>query len=374
MDIFLPPRPTRTVDLNTMSRADLIELAKKQSQNVREKAKRISFLEELVRDLTGQADLSGLGGANAQSAARSLSNSLNSTNFPQGREEERFNFADAMGQKEEVIKMLRQELDQKKKELEACQNNSLFTFTGASVAPDALERAVEERMAQWKEASKVQSAKDRARIEQLEAEVRVLRGNQMTVDSFFTTCDSTAQEQVIRERVEREVQEKVEQWQVRMKTRMDEDQEKIQNLQEKLNAYSEKAAEMLQSKEQIKRLQQEVELLRLQLAEALRDRDAALKTSGPLVASLEESWYDYLKSVSSLLSVCDERKKSLLLSADFVRDSLKKKDELFCNVMQAFRASSSKLEVEVLRVTSECARLQLRVAELEGAGTSSAVQ
>ncbi|KAH9599890.1 hypothetical protein LSM04_001181 [Trypanosoma melophagium] len=240
-------RRTRVVDLGAMPRNEIIEIAKKQANSIREKSSRISMLEELVEQLTGQPPPEG------ETLRRSLSTSSIGSVRPlpseprselalqQAMEEERLVCATELSRNEERIRDLERQLTEKTLELTELQekvrlwrekvmitsrhdqetitelqeqlekyrgssssssSGSGMTTTSVSgiIPAEVLESAVQEKLSVWKERVKAKMQEDMNRIEQLENELQSLRSGMHTSSIIATgTNDSNTKENELRE-------------------------------------------------------------------------------------------------------------------------------------------------------------------------------
>ncbi|RNF00940.1 hypothetical protein TraAM80_07340, partial [Trypanosoma rangeli] len=213
MDALHLPRRTRVVDLGLMSREDVIEVAKKQAQGIREKTMRIKALEDLVAQLTGRPapDVASTGLSPNQSYTGSLpatpAEHRSELALQQAMEEERIAYATEISRNEQLTRELQTQLDTKTAELTALQDKvnvwrekvmltsrrdqeiiaqlqarlgqlqstTITAATPAAISPDVLEAAVQEKLSHWKERVKTKMQQDMDRIHELEERLKLIQ-------------------------------------------------------------------------------------------------------------------------------------------------------------------------------------------------------
>ncbi|ORC86568.1 uncharacterized protein TM35_000271580, partial [Trypanosoma theileri] len=294
MDPLIPHRRTRIVDLAVMPRNEIIEIAKKQANSIREKSNRITMLEELVEQLTGQPppESETLQQNSSDSSMGSVqplpSEPRSELKLQQAMEEERLVYATELSRHEGHIQELQQQLTEKTLELTELQEKVrvwrekvMITsqqdqktiaelqeqlekyrvssgVTGTSllsgmIPPEVLESAVQEKLSVWKERVKAKMQEDMDRIEQLENELQSLRAPMFTPSTTATQTNisdikenelkethmdpqsRSSHIQATEETIEKAVEERVAKWKKRVQETIEEDRRVIRQLQEQLD-------------------------------------------------------------------------------------------------------------------------------------------
>ncbi|CBH13125.1 hypothetical protein, conserved [Trypanosoma brucei gambiense DAL972] len=364
MSAPLAPRRTRTVDLELMTREELIELAKKQSITNREKTQYIAHLEELVKDITNQSSNEKVCPAAAVDSGEvttaevsQLQHSL--LQLQQEIEQERVAFAQDMSRSEELITALREQLEEKTREFQTLREtgSTVLTQSDGIVAAQAkvLEASVQERVRELREYDRLERENHKNRINQLENELQRLRESQQITAQQYTASSGGPSAEAIRESIDREVKEKVEQWQDRVRTVVEQDRKTIQDLRNELSRYQDSDLETQSREEAMHALQQEVEQLKAQLAEAQRSHDEVAVASEVKCREVMESREEAMHALQQEV----EQLKAQLAEAQRSHDEVAVASEVKCReVMESREEAMHALQQEVEQLKAQLAEAQ----------------